>query len=915
MAQEGIQRSEGPAIRDEKQRGRYDLVWLSLLCLAHTVLNFGWRKANVTILGWDRAAHLVRSLEYFQAMQPFDFRELLTALMQDGFYPPLFHVSMAIAYSIFHVSADVGAMTNTVYLVILLFSVYGIGCQLYDRATGLLAACLISFFPIVFLMERFTYTEFSLLSLVALNVWVVLKTERFTRRGWTYVLGVTLGLGFLAKWVFIIFAGPPLLYVVLTSPIRQDFKSLFALGRLDRKRLLVSLVVGLTGAGIFYFFGGDWTLTTPFDSILALCYWLLLTVLTYIVLSPPGPFNNLLATLVITLVVAIIWYVPNLDFISIALYKAFYWGSRERTGAGFPVGILIRGIVNEHLSAPPALATVALVSWQLIRARNRLLALSSGAYILGLWFFVPFVIFASFSNPSSWNMRLSIGLTLPVSIILARASLSVRQVRLRTGIIIGLLTVAVFQWLVLSLDMFAPIPDYSRLNIPGWGEANWFAQGEFVQWPSSKLTSKQYWVLPSVFRAVRSDNSFSERKPTVTLGLLANAPYLNDYQAIFLSETEYQDVKVVGLFRDRGYVPVYLQIFSLDYLVVNENAAGGEDASDQSARLATAILWDELEEFEHNFQEIAAFGLPNQDVVHVYRNRTLDLPDSVPPRLLPGSIEKALNVKFGDELLLIGYTIDPPTVADKVVVSLYWFRLQESEEDYSATLKLMNASDQVWGQQQGRPGWDSYPTFQWARGEVVEDIREIPILPGTPPGQYMIELSLYDIRQEKWLAANVPSDLLLGPVDIPRSELAPEDLDMQHRLDADFDAKVRLLGYNIESGFHTGDNVHLTLFWQALQSMDVSYTVFCHLIGPEGQMWAQKDNPPAAGYYPTNTWTEGEIVRDQYDLRIPADAPVGGHSLHIGLYVPDTGERLPVVNPEGERVADHVTISGLEIVR
>jgi len=246
-------------------------------------------------------------------------------------------------------------------------------------------------------------------------------------------------------------------------------------------------------------------------------------------------------------------------------------------------------------------------------------------------------------------------------------------------------------------------------------------------------------------------------------------------------------------------------------------------------------------------------------------------------------------------------------------VELYWLSLSDIQEDYSITLKLLNASDQVWGQQEGRPGWDSYPTTRWTKGEVVKDVREIPIAPATPPGQYAIEVTVNEIRDERWLAPAGVAEPVLGHVEVPRTQLAQEQLEMQHRVELDFADKVRLLGYDLESGFLPGDNLHLSLFWQVLQSMDTSYTVFCHLVGPEGKVWGQKDNPPVAGYYPTNVWIGGEIVRDQYDLLIPAAAPPGDYALHIGLYLPETGERLPVMDSDGNVLGDHVATDGLRI--
>ena len=49
-------------------------------------------------------------------------------------------------------------------------------------------------------------------------------------------------------------------------------------------------------------------------------------------------------------------------------------------------------------------------------------------------------------------------------------------------------------------------------------------------------------------------------------------------------------------------------------------------------------------------------------------------------------------------------------------------------------------------------------------------------------------------------------------------------------------------------------------------------------------------------------WSAGEVVRDRYDLTIPVDAPQQGYTVMTGLYLPDTGQRLPVVDEGGQIV-------------
>ena len=93
------------------QRHR-DWLLLALLWLFHAVNNSLWHSANVTMLGSDRAAHLLQSLAYYQALNPFSLDSISQIITYHTFYPPLFHLSVALFFSLFGASAGVGAMAN-----------------------------------------------------------------------------------------------------------------------------------------------------------------------------------------------------------------------------------------------------------------------------------------------------------------------------------------------------------------------------------------------------------------------------------------------------------------------------------------------------------------------------------------------------------------------------------------------------------------------------------------------------------------------------------------------------------------------------------------------------------------------------------------------------------------------------------
>jgi 4-amino-4-deoxy-L-arabinose transferase-like glycosyltransferase len=278
---------------------------------------------------------------------------------------------------------------------------------------------------------------------------------------------------------------------------------------------------------------------------------------------------------------------------------------------------------------------------------------------------------------------------------------------------------------------------------------------------------------------------------------------------------------------------------------------------------------------------------------------------------LPASFrpfQHAQNVKFGDQILLLGYDVDISHVErdGKLRINLYWQALRRMKEDYTIYLKLVNDVYHIWGQQDSRPVWDGSPTNSWEQGQIVGDKRELEVLPGTPPGLYRIEVILLDLHSGRTLEPEGGGSVLLGPIEVPRREPpAIDDLDIEESPEMNLGNKVQLLGYNIESGFRPGDNIHLTLFWRCLEEMGQSYTVFTHLVDAGDNVVAQKDNPPVDGFYPTTEWKVGEIVRDQYDMVIPSDTPPGEYRLKVGMYLHETGEHLPIyAGSEKHIVAD-----------
>ncbi len=276
-----------------------------------------------------------------------------------------------------------------------------------------------------------------------------------------------------------------------------------------------------------------------------------------------------------------------------------------------------------------------------------------------------------------------------------------------------------------------------------------------------------------------------------------------------------------------------------------------------------------------------------------YGGTTIELPVRVARGVAPVDLDE-LGIRerldvHADGLTLLGANLD--TLAARpgecLFLSLFWRAEEEPMPDYRVALRL---GDVVL--YEGAPVQGTYPTSAWAAGEVVVD-------------RYGLRLPRDVLAGEYTLALEVDGTSIdLGAVTVQATSRVFDAPPIPHPLDADLGGQVELLGYDLSRDTASpGDTLTLTLYWRALREMDESYTVFTHVVAPDGSTSGQKDNPPVGGSYPTDLWLRGEVVVDAYEIPIAADAVPGAHSLEVGMYVAETGARLPVVGASTDAVA------------
>jgi len=282
-----------------------------------------------------------------------------------------------------------------------------------------------------------------------------------------------------------------------------------------------------------------------------------------------------------------------------------------------------------------------------------------------------------------------------------------------------------------------------------------------------------------------------------------------------------------------------------------------------------------------------------------------------PPPVEHLTIQQPLSADFGS-LRLLGFERHRASVRQGAVLylGLFWQALGPlSDLNVSLNLDPVGGGGQLllWEE---RPVQGTYPTNEWPAGTVLLDRYGLTVPHDAPVGEYALTLAAVD--REGGQCVGEPVSLMRLHVEaVDRRMIVPA---IQHTLLANLGDQVELLGYDLDlAEAAPGEMLHLGLYWRALTRMETSYMVFVHLLDEANQIRGQQDNPPVRGSYPTTMWLSGEVVTDEYALVVDGDAAPGEHVIEIGLYVAETGRRLPVLDEAGQVVGDRILLSAVRV--
>lgn len=275
---------------------------------------------------------------------------------------------------------------------------------------------------------------------------------------------------------------------------------------------------------------------------------------------------------------------------------------------------------------------------------------------------------------------------------------------------------------------------------------------------------------------------------------------------------------------------------------------------------------------------------------------------------------------FESSIKLLGYDLPRTTFApgETITLTTYTESLAPPYFTLGWRVQLVGRDGEIASQASGDPFAAKYPLQRWPPGMSTRDVWTLPLKSDIAPGVYELRMGLYrrsdGAETNSWYADQETGTIIrnkkpvwgaapIAQIKIPLPQPSADELSAATRLNARVGNNFELSRYTLSADLATR-KIHLTLYWQDLTRTSNDYTVFVHVLDAGGKVVAQKDAQPLDGTYPTSIWEAQEIVKDSYDVAIPADAR-GPFSIEIGMYSQPGLQRLPIGN------SDHILLQNV----
>ena len=264
------------------------------------------------------------------------------------------------------------------------------------------------------------------------------------------------------------------------------------------------------------------------------------------------------------------------------------------------------------------------------------------------------------------------------------------------------------------------------------------------------------------------------------------------------------------------------------------------------------------------------------------------------PLTAPPPIDHPVSTEFGGVMRLLGYNsnlqsptsnlqsptsnLQSPTSnlqspTSNLHYTFVWQAIAPASQNLHPRLRLVDAAGRTWAEEPGRPPVDGlYPPTAWPAGSVVPDYHELAIPPGTPPGEYCVQVRLTPPFAEEGLPTSNGADAVtLETVTVaPATEFIHQP---DHPTRARF-GNLLLMGYDQAETARPGGRARLTLYWRVLGPVESSIRYVVRWRG-EGS-WEETIVPASS------RWQPGEVRQESLTVPVPL-SPTGPGQLWLGL--------------------------------
>jgi hypothetical protein len=249
------------------------------------------------------------------------------------------------------------------------------------------------------------------------------------------------------------------------------------------------------------------------------------------------------------------------------------------------------------------------------------------------------------------------------------------------------------------------------------------------------------------------------------------------------------------------------------------------------------------------------------------------------------------HADFAANISLSDYRLHTSAIRESGVFSLtmQWYAREHIPADYQLLLRLYKEGAQIQRIERSA-GPPDHPTPTWKPGETISSVVSLPLALDAPPGNYTATLALLDRATQQPLPLlpragrndyiNNETALLLEPIQVPFQPL--------------FGPSIHLTAYEIDTTASDEGQIYLHTRWKTHRPLTTPYMVFIQVLDSEGERLVQIDVPPAGPAAPPQHWPVGAEVSYTHTIPLSATQASASSWVVLGLYHPDTWERLPV---------------------